>query len=324
MKKKKIICVLCSLILILGLVACDNKIVKEVLLDQWVFSGTINIGILETDNLRGDSPIALLDTGVDFDNIELLNNKFINIREIINGEDDDLNGFIDDVSGWNFIHRIPMQMDNYKNSHGTSVAGIICSVVPDSKILSLKVLDDGIVFDEVAFINALNYAESLGAKVVNCSFVFDRYSDNLYQYIKKSPMVYICAAGSDSSNAIVYPSGYRLDNVISVGGLNENGEISIYSAQNDLITIYAPGEKIKVPIIGNKYIETNGTSIAVAFVSSMLNYLLANFQIEISAIKRLLVCNSTRITTISGKEISFINFKKIVENIKSQNIGGEK
>jgi subtilisin family serine protease len=90
------------------------------------------------------------------------------------------NGFVDDISGWNFINNTPKQMNNYKNSHGTSVAGIICSVVSDSKILSLKVLDNSVVFDEFALINALNYAESLGTKkdndyrpLSNRSFVVD-------------------------------------------------------------------------------------------------------------------------------------------------------
>jgi subtilisin family serine protease len=121
--------------------------------------------------------IAVIDTGVDLDHPDLVSSLFVNPGEIAgNNLDDDNNGFVDDVHGYDFANRDANPNDT--NGHGTHVAGTIASskngvgatgVAPDAKILPIRVLGDdgsGISIDVAA---GIRYAAQMGADIINLS-----------------------------------------------------------------------------------------------------------------------------------------------------------
>ena len=131
------------------------------------------------------TPIAVIDSGIDLEHPDLKNNIWINKDEIpANNIDDDSNGFVDDVHGWDFITNQPdgryrESMQQNIRSHGTHVAGIIgaegdneigiTGINWKSQLMSLNVFDDAGQASDRDIINALDYAINNGAKVINLS-----------------------------------------------------------------------------------------------------------------------------------------------------------
>lgn len=154
-------------------------------------------------------------------------------------------------------------------SHGTAVAGIIASqdskyigASPNVKILPLKFMINGKGYTSDA-IEAIEYANSLGVKVINCSFGSTEYNYPLKEVMEKSNIVFVCASGN---NETVYPAGYNsLPNVISVGAVDSTN-VPLYQSE---CNVYAPGSNIiSCNNIGG-YSSYTGTSFAAPFVTSI-------------------------------------------------------
>jgi subtilisin family serine protease len=180
--------------------------------------------IRETPNVI----IAIIDTGVQLNHPDLAANIWTNPGEIAgNGIDDDHNGFIDDVRGWDFVDNTadpqPKFQDGFTEAgimHGTIVAGIIAAVgnngtgisgiTWNAKIMSLKALDDSGEGKTSDVIRAIDYAINNKASIINLSFVGLDYSRGLYDAITRAynaGVIVVAAAGNEESGG----QGYNLD-----------------------------------------------------------------------------------------------------------------
>ena len=126
----------------------------------------------ETETLsetEQETIVALIDTGVDINHADLSGHIFANNSD--NNTDDDGNGYLGDINGWDFFNNTPNVYNpdlGLEQAHGTHIAGIIANTAPDAKILPIKVFEGGTAYTS-DIIEAIHYAESMGASVVNCS-----------------------------------------------------------------------------------------------------------------------------------------------------------
>jgi subtilisin family serine protease len=254
---------------------------------QWALNNTekANIDAIKAWNItKGNKNIiiAVIDTGVDYNHKDLINNIWINTNEIPgNGIDDDDNGFIDDYRGWDFSNYTNNPLDT--NSHGTHCAGIIgakgnnnigiSGICLDVQIMPLKC---GSYFLYNTH-EAIKYAADNGAKIINCSFGATTYSkvmNDAVQYARSKGVLVIAAAGNDNNNTSHYPSDY--DGVISVAATDNNDKKATFSNYGDNINVSAPGEYIYSTIPNNGYDYKSGTSMACPMVSGLAGLILSN------------------------------------------------
>lgn len=250
----------------------------------------------------GGSPdvvIAIIDTGVDYNHVDLRNNIWTNTAEIPNnGIDDDNNGYIDDIRGWDCVNEDNDPMDD--NGHGTHVAGIAAAenndigtigVAFNCKIMPIKAGNSSGSFTNADIAQAIQYAYMNGASIINMSFggssisiaVEDALRDAYHQ------CVLVAAAGNnnkcnqplcpihDPKNVLViYPGA--LPYVVGVMSCNANGtNISTFSNYDHApyhynqyeYDCYACGEEIISTWPGNKYARLSGTSMSSPVVSGI-------------------------------------------------------
>lgn len=224
--------------------------------------------------------VGILDTGVDIHHTDLKNNIFVNAYEIPgNGIDDDNNGFIDDVNGWDFAHDDNQVYDgSTEDKHGTHIAGIIGAeanqegirgVAPGVKLLPLKFISGttGLTSDAI---EAIEYAKKMGVKIMNASFGGQDYNAALKDAIATSGIVFISAAGNsgqDTNEKPIYPASFDLPNVISVAAVDNKGKLASFSNYGVNVDIAAPGVGILSTVPDNGYEQASGTSMAAAEVT---------------------------------------------------------
>ena len=224
--------------------------------------------------------VGILDTGIDIMHEDLRANIYINPYEIPdNGIDDDQNGYIDDANGWDFYNgNCTVSAAVYNENHGTHIAGIIgadnntlgiIGVAPDVTILPLKFIQGSTGYTSDA-IEAIEYAESMGVSIINCSFGSYTYNPALKETMANSNMIFVCAAGNDGTDEPLYPASFDLDNVISVGAINNKGERAAFSNFGNHVDIYAPGKDIMSTLGNQDYGFLSGTSMAAPYVAGVL------------------------------------------------------
>lgn len=238
--------------------------------------------------------VAVIDTGVDITHPALSGHIYTNPGEIPqNGIDDDGNGYIDDVYGWDFYHDDNTVchysvsedgllsadlMDN--DTHGTHCAGIIAASgefpgVAGSinvRILPLKIHGGENRSGSVASaVKAIKYAQAAGAEICNLSWGTQTYSEVLETVIRESGMLFVTAAGNDGNNnnaKPTYPACFNLPNVISVGYVNQFGELAELSNYgSSTVDFVAPGVDIYSTGVGGGYLYLSGSSMAAPIVS---------------------------------------------------------
>ncbi len=201
--------------------------------------------------------VAVVDTGCHLTHPDLAANLWVNSGEIAdNGIDDDHNGYVDDLQGWDFADE-----DNYPqdvSGHGTHVAGIIAARADNAKgitgvarqvrIMPLRFMngfDTGTVADAIA---AIGYALTQGARIVNCSWGSGGYSSSLYNVMASANALFVCAAGNNADDADrhgFYPAGFDLQNVIAVAASDQNDELAWFSNYGQIsVHLAAPGSRI--------------------------------------------------------------------------------
>jgi hypothetical protein len=192
--------------------------------------------------------IAIVDSGVNYNHPYLSQNIFINQNEIPdNNIDDDKNGLVDDVHGWDFVFNDKFPFDDL--GHGSHVAGLaagkVFGVAPDAQILPIKAGNNSGMLDIGTTFKAIIYALRMKADVVNLSLggerpIFREEMD-LYKQALKSETILVAAAGNgapsnlgiflgvDIDNRSYAPAGVDLENIISVASLNNNDSLAYYS-----------------------------------------------------------------------------------------------
>lgn len=247
--------------------------------------------------------VAVVDTGVDLDHLDLADKIWLNADEIAgNNIDDDNNGYIDDINGWDFVNNNndPNPEPNGTGdddgvTHGSHVAGIIGASTNNSegiagmcwncRIMPVQVMDDegtGTVSD---IYHGIMYAVDNGADVINLSFGSYDYSateERAIQAAADAGIAVMAAAGNDGKNLNKNPMYPVCDEgVIGVGAINEQGNHSSFSNYgSDCVDIYAPGSNILSALYYNPafafdslYGFMSGTSMATPIASGIAGLL---------------------------------------------------
>ncbi|BAY60058.1 peptidase S8/S53 [Calothrix brevissima NIES-22] len=233
--------------------------------------------------------VAVLDTGVDRNHVDLKANIWKNTQEIAgNGKDDDGNGYIDDVYGWNFAANNNNILD--KKGHGTHTAGTIAGVknsfgvtgiAYDAKIMPVKVLDDNGSGSDKAIALGIRYAVNNGANVINLSigkYLGNAEIQSAVQYASSKGAIVVMAAGNDGGSTPYYPANYAQNWGLAVGAVDRYGEIASFSnfAGSELIRyVTAPGVNVYSTVPNNKYASWNGTSMATPHVAGVVALMLS-------------------------------------------------
>lgn len=264
--------------------------------------------------------VAIIDTGVDMNHEVFVDSGAIwtNPNEIAgNGIDDDANGYIDDVHGWNFAanNNSPMDDDN----HGTHVAGIVLGTTQDIaaypmqpaaiRIMPLKFLDASGMGTTSDAVKAIYYAVNNGAKVLNNSWGGGGYSNSLLDAIAfaySRRVVFVAAAGNASSNNDVtptYPANYSVPGVISVASTTDADGLSSFSNFGvSTVHVGSPGSSIWSSLPNNFYGRASGTSMATPFVAGLAALMLReNSSLSAYQVRELLFAGAQKISSLQTK-----------------------
>ncbi|MBD2295708.1 S8 family serine peptidase [Anabaena sphaerica FACHB-251] len=233
--------------------------------------------------------VAVLDTGVDYNHEDLNDNIWTNTKEIAgNGIDDDGNGYIDDIQGWNFDNNNNNVLDN--NGHGTHVSGTIAGenngsgvtgVAFNSKIMAVKVLDQNGSGSYGNIANGIRYAVDNGADVINLSLGGNASNNTLksaIEYAGNKGVIVVMAAGNDGGSTPSYPARYAYDSGIAVGAVNKSNQLTDFSNRSgsqEIKYVTAPGEDIYSTVPNNQYANYSGTSMAAPHVAGVVALMLS-------------------------------------------------
>ncbi len=226
--------------------------------------------------------IAIIDSGIDPDHPDFHDNVWVNNDEILgDGIDNDQNGYIDDINGWDFIEESNDPRPKYDSNcfkretcieeaivHGTFIAGVAAAVGNNglggtgmgwqTKIMPLRVLSQNGSGNTLDVVQAINYAIDNDADIINLSFVGDSYDEALEYALNKayqSGIVIVVAAGNEDFRGEVvdldidkmYPvchQGFDNENIIiGVGASDKNNKLAGYSNYgSSCVDIMAPGD----------------------------------------------------------------------------------
>ncbi len=230
--------------------------------------------------------VAVIDTGIDYTHPDLAANIWTNPGEIPgDGIDNDGNGFVDDVHGYDFVNNDGDPMDDH--GHGTHVAGTIgalnngigvVGVSPNVQLMAVKFLGasgSGYLTDAI---RGLDYAVQMGAKISNNSWTGGGFTQSLYDAIERAQQaghIFVAAAGNDGQDAElipVYPAAYDLGNIVSVAATDHNDDLAWFSNYGSTtVDLSAPGVSILSTMPGNNYGYFNGTSMATPHVVGVVS-----------------------------------------------------
>lgn len=252
--------------------------------------------------------IAIIDTGVDIEHPDLAANIWTNDKEAngIDGEDDDNNGFADDIHGWDFVNQTSKIADY--NGHGTHCAGIAAAVGdngigitganPDALIMPIAVLQSDGTGDIATIIKGIDYATANGADVISMSLGVYSYSFALEQSLAKaySKTVLVAAAGNDGLNinplngsygAPMYPAAFQfVFGVMASTTQSDLADFSNYDYDGPILSCYnndetlynyelaAAGKDIISTFPNGRYRKMNGTSMACPLAAGAISRLL--------------------------------------------------
>jgi len=240
------------------------------------------------DTTRGSPAIriAIVDSGVETTHADLAANVWSNPGEIVNGLDDDGNGYVDDVSGYDFVAGDPIPEDVI--GHGTSVAGIaaaeqdnalgVTGVAPLCRLVALKAGTDAGLFFDSTVVPALVYCADMGFEVVAMSFAGDGVTPaekDAIEYCWEKGLVLVASAGNDASVYPLYPAAY--DEVLGVGATQDaSDKRAFFTNHGTWVDIAAPGRSLRTTALGSSYTTTfQGTSGSVPHVAGAAALLLS-------------------------------------------------
>lgn len=256
-----------------------------------------------SDVLADEIVVAIVDSGVEYDHPDLEGQLWLNAREVegVTGVDDDGNGYIDDILGWDFTDAPGLPgLGDYlgrdadprdESGHGTHVAGIVAAAVdngrgiagvaPNARLMVLRAgfnLPSGGYLEDDDVAAAIVYAADNGARVINMSWGDPRPAPivrDAVRYAAAAGAVLVAAAGNEGEDAVFYPA--RLSETIAVGAAAPGGEVLAFSNYGPSIDLVAPGRSILSLFPGGGYGERSGTSMAAPHVTGMVALLLGRY-----------------------------------------------
>lgn len=287
----------------------NNQNVNTVTPDDPLYNQQSNISAVKIDKVwdtygtgDGSQTIAILDTGIDYTHPDLEPNIWINEAELngVEGFDDDGNGYIDDIKGWDFIHNTNTPLDD--NMHGTHVAGIagavggngvgITGAAWNVKLMPVKVFQASGIGDAATIAEGVTYASENGANILNMSFGSYAQSGTLQAALEiaYSTTILVAAAGNDRvpigpclGCAPFFPAAYSyvlgvedtqkpmLPELPGFTNYDQDGPVySLYAAQLLNYELTAPGASIISTIPDGGYRRLSGTSMAAPLVAGGL------------------------------------------------------
>lgn len=309
---------------------------------QWGFDAINLPKLWNVEKITDKRPVlAIIDTGVEFTHSDLFQNVWANEKELTGeeGVDDDGNGFVDDMYGWDFVNQ-NNRMDDY-NGHGTHCAGIAAATAsngkggvganPDALIMPVSVLQSDGAGDVATFIKGIDYAVANGADVLSMSLGSYAESMALEQALAKAYQnaVLVAAAGNDGiciyphchegfCGLPMFPAAYSF--VLGVQASAQGGGragFSNYDCDGPIYSTFgeekqynyelvAPGVSIMSTYPGGRYKALNGTSMAAPLVAGAISRLL---QCKEYASKEILFGDLIHSTTTAGNLDIFAAYK---------------
>lgn len=236
--------------------------------------------------------VSIIDTGIEWSHPDLKGNVYTNAAEIAgNGKDDDNNGFIDDVHGWNFATNNNNSNDDH--GHGSHCAGTIggmgnngqgvAGVNWEVTMMPVKFLDAQGGGTLQGAVDSINYARMMKVNVMSNSWGGGGFSQALFKAIqdaRDAGILFVAAAGNESNNndnSPTYPASYQVENVVSVAAIDNRDAIASFSNYGiRAVHVAAPGVRIFSTVKDAGYDTYSGTSMACPHVSGIAALLWAS------------------------------------------------
>jgi subtilisin family serine protease len=270
--------------------------------------------------------VGVIDTGVDYTHEDLAANMWFNEAELngVTGQDDDGNGYVDDVFGYNFAYYNPDPMDDY--GHGTHCAGTIGAVGDNGvgvvgvnwkvQIMAVKFLDSfgwGTTSGAVASVQYATKMKERGypIAVLSNSWGGGGSSKALYDAIAAAgaaDILFVASAGNNARDADTspqYPACYNCFNVVSVAASDANDQLASFSNWGaQTVDLAAPGVDVYSTIPANQYALYSGTSMACPHVSGAAALMKAYWGSTAWQVKDQILSSVDQVAPFIGKTVS--------------------
>ena len=272
---------------------------------------------------HGDEAIvvAVIDSGVDSSIPQLQESLWLNEDEIAgNGIDDDHNGYIDDIRGWDFRDGDNSSLDGTAlHWHGTFTAGLIAArpgerpivgIAPGIRIMDVRFLDSNNEFlpsDWETFVEAIEYAVDNGADIINLSLFADDRPPQCFEQALRTAVangvIIVGISGNTGRDGVLYPGKY--EDVYAVSATTRDDRLARLSTTGPEVFVCAPGEKVVSFVPGGGTSTRTGTSFAAAHVSGVVALILSRYP-ELTATQTMqLLAQSTTDLGTPGFDRSF-------------------
>ena len=258
--------------------------------------GLVRVSAPEAWNIshgRESVVVAVIDSGIDHSDAvpQLAGSMWVNPDEIAgNGIDDDRNGYVDDVHGWDFRDGDNSSLvGTTLHWHGTFVAGIIAArpgnvpiagVAPGIRLMDVRFLDSNNQFmtsDWRTFAEAIDYAVDNGAQIINLSVYANSrppsYFEEALRRAAGHGVVVVGISGNTGQVGVQYPGKY--DSVCAVAATTENDLLAGFSTRGSEVALCAPGDNVTSFVPGGGTSTRSGTSFAAPHVSGVLALILS-------------------------------------------------
>jgi subtilisin family serine protease len=278
--------------------------------------------------------VADIDTGIDYNHPDVANNLWRNPNEIPgDGIDNDKNGYVDDIVGYDFRDNDARPFDD--NSHGTHTFGTIAAtgqngvgvsgVAQVASVMSLRFLGgaQGSGTLEGA-ISSIEYATKMGARIMSNSWGGGGYSQALFDAVENAKnVVFVAAAGNEGSNndnSESYPANFKIPTIISVSATDKQDRLATFSNFGlKTVHIAAPGVSILSTLPNGRYGEFSGTSMACPHVAGAAALVLSvKPNLTAQQVKKIIMDSADSVAGLDGSSISGgrLNVAKALEMAK--------
>lgn len=270
------------------------------------------------DQSAGGPTLAVIDTGIDYNHPDLVDNMWKNPGEIPgDGIDNDNNGVVDDVYGYNAYGDNGDPMDGH--SHGTHCAGTIgaqgnngvgvAGVTHDASLMAVKIFSDSGRTSAAAIIRGIQYSTKMGARITSNSWGGGGANAGIEAAFRESDALHIMAAGNsrrDNDRRPNYPSSYDLPNNLAVAANDHKDNLARFSQWGATsVDLSAPGVDILSTVNGGGYKSYSGTSMATPHVAGAALLVASHYpDISNEELKQRLMDGSDAKPQLDGKVVT--------------------